>query len=259
MSKLTHTRTFLGQNNPWGKIRDPQRTDLWYADLDAALTGIAKQVTSADVYEQLGQLKPFEVASISIPELRVKAEPVRRDSRVYNMPSWDDPLDAVKIVFILGDQSSLVRILDAWRAIVRAGRGGVSAESNFILNDDYRIDYAFDIQVFLVRGGTISEIVTAQPPLQRSLSPPVTNEDITALNAPPQAQPPLRVPYKPDFDISHVLVLKNCWLAGYKFGELAYDGAKIMTVEANFYAEDVLNGAVTAQSASRQDWVVPTF
>ncbi len=84
------------------------------------------------------------------------------------MPGFDEPCDAVKIVFILDspgpETSSLIyRVLDQWRQVVRAGRGTMSKGNDILLDANYRIDYAFNINVFLLRGTAGTRNITSSP------------------------------------------------------------------------------------------------
>jgi hypothetical protein len=163
-------RVIQNQRNPWGAQaglggEEPQRSDLWVIDLSSPLRGISTQL---DV--NLSPIPSYFAQSVSIPELRVKADQFRRDSRPYNMPTFDDPPDAVKINFILdasekGVASRIYALLDAWRSLVRAGRGAMSKEVTVVLNENYRIDFQFNINVMLLKGGNAKISQTAQNPV----------------------------------------------------------------------------------------------
>jgi hypothetical protein len=160
-------RVIQYQRNPWGAQaglggEEPQRSDLWIVDLSSPLRGISTQLNV-----NLPPIPSYFAQSVSLPELRVRPDVVRRDSRPYNMPSWDDPLDPVKISFILdaaesGVSSRIYSVLDAWRSLVRAGRGKMSKESTVVLNENYRIDFQFNITVMLLKGGAAKISQTAQ-------------------------------------------------------------------------------------------------
>lgn len=153
----------INQTNLWGKQADeglglePQRNDLYFVDFASAQKNVA---AAANI--QLAPIFPQYVRSITLPELRTKADPIRRDSNSYNTPSWDDPLDPIKIVFMMDtknqdDSSDVMRFLDAWLALTRAGRGGRSqgytpSEGWLLLNSDYRVDFQFNVNLFLLRG-----------------------------------------------------------------------------------------------------------
>jgi hypothetical protein len=163
----------MDQVNLWGKQADtggglePQRTDLYYVDFSTALGGVQ---TASNVDPKLAPIIPQYVRSISFPEIRTKSEPIRRDSVPYPMPSWDDPLDAIKIVFLLDThenertRSAVTRFLDTWLALTRAGRG--SREGGYMyprgwgwlkLNSEYRMDFTFDVSLHLLRGLDITK------------------------------------------------------------------------------------------------------
>jgi hypothetical protein len=245
--RLQYKKTFEDQTNPWGKQGgvEPQRSDLWLLWLDDPGIGIKAQLGSYTRYAALRKIPTYQVASIGLPELRVRAEAIRRDSRSYQMPSWDDPLDPIKISFILpadeAEKQNLMLFLEGWRVLVRAGRGNVSTEISVTLNDDYRIDYAYDIFLHLQRGG--------------ETTPPRAEFDRTGVFGTPSAggapvddeervtSHTVSMPAtKNDFgtDPSYIIFLKNAWLSAYKICDLAYADAKVAAIEATFYAEDVL-------------------
>jgi len=165
-------RIIVEQKNLWGKAGgkvEPQRADLWQLGLVSVVNGINSFAYEDGALDVVPEIPAYFASSVTLPELRVKAEVYRRDSRSYQMPSWDDPLDAIRVVFLLdagsdAKASAIYRVLDAWRALVRAGRGSVSngystqnmtgaPGSRFVaLNSDYRSDYAFNIPVTLLKG-----------------------------------------------------------------------------------------------------------
>jgi hypothetical protein len=160
-------RVIQNQRNPWGAQaglggEEPQRSDLWIVDLSSPLRGISTQLGV-----NLPPIPSYFAQSVSIPELRLRPDVVRRDSRPYNMPSWDDPLDPVKITFLLdaaesGVSSRIYSVLDGWRSLVRAGRGAMSKEVTVVLNENYRIDFRYNINVMLLKGGAARISQTAQ-------------------------------------------------------------------------------------------------
>lgn len=204
------------QTNPWvtqaggGGGLDPQRSDLWKIDLSQVSNGLTRVLG-----RRVPGIPTYFAQSMSLPEPRVKADTFRRDSRPYNMPSFDDPLDAVKINFILespgpGESSIIYRFLDQWRQVIRAGRGGMSASApNIALDANYRIDYAFNINVFLLRGTSGAEITSTGP-----------NNDL---------------------EYSAVYTLVNAWLGSFKLADVSHEGTRVMTVEAQIYPEDILD------------------
>jgi hypothetical protein len=146
----------IEQTNVWGRSQgqEAQRLDLWVLDMTNAVKQIAEQLSV-----QLPDIPGYFASSITLPELRIQPEVVRRDSRPYNMPSWDLPVDVVRVNFIMDanpdrDQPAIYQVLDSWRTLVRAGRGAMSTEMSFHLNSNYRIDYNFDLLVYLLRGGS---------------------------------------------------------------------------------------------------------
>lgn len=248
--------------NPQGRGLNPQRTDLWQADLTQALAGLHAVPKMAATFDFT--LEPYYLVSFSLPEQKVKAEVVRRDSRSYQMPSWDEPLEAAKIVFIFDDgdrrlqgasyaASRVLEILTAWRAVVRAGRGAVGANSAEIampLDKHYRIDYRFPITLRLYRG---PERVRSAPVGVATVRPindgqaatfdvPVNAEQsgaATQRTAKTRSQLPFDV-NDAGLELGAGLLLENAWLGGFKIGDLSYEGAKVLTIEATFYIENII-------------------
>jgi hypothetical protein len=207
------------QVNPWGKTLEPQRADLWVVKFDNVVTSFQRH----GLFQSDLPSVPTAVyaQSVSLPEQAVRAEIVRRDSRQYHMPSWDAPLDAITMTFLLDTGGprvpGLISLLSAWRAVVRAGRGPVSAENSFTLSpaystfslSDVRPLHAYDIPIFLLKGYEVDK---------------VNLDNLSNFN----------------LQLSATLVLVNCWLAGYKYDELSYASGKAATVTATFYADDIL-------------------
>ena len=205
------------QQNIWGSTGglEPQRSDLFYIDFSGAALGVS---TAANIV--IHPIQPYYVKSITLPEMRTKAEPVRRDSVPFNMPSFDDPLDAVKVIFTLDtndqyDESNVVNFLDAWLALTRAGRGGraggfYNTNGWLKLNSKYTVDFRFDVNVNLLRGSVIPSDNSGLP------SSALVNHST----------------YR----------LLSAWLGSYKISDLSYADSVLMTVEATLYVDDVVLG-----------------
>lgn len=232
------------QINPWGRQQGPeiQRGDLWIVDFNQALVNLADSADSGDLLSSglntpflPDKLANYFAKSVALPDLKTKSEPIRRDSRSYPMPSWDEPLDAVRMVFWLDCagpggtsidpyRSDIYQMLDVWRAVVRAGRGSMSSEFAITLDGNYRIDYAFDIQVMMMRASsnpTVSGITSTTA--NRTVPSSIMN----------------------DLEFSLKLRLVNCWLGSFRVSDLDYDGTKMVQIEANFYAEDIVQESQT--------------
>ncbi len=248
--------------NPWGKEAgyDPQRVDLWQVDLSAVLGGLYSVLGGQGL--MIPEVDRYYVHSVTLPELKVKAEPVRRESRSYQMPSFDEALDAVQLEFIVDDatgatqntsavaQSKIYRFLDLWRRVVRAGRGAVGFEQEITLNANYRIDYAYDINLYLLRGyGLPSAFLTEST--QRRPGPAdgrtmfldtndevaVTRQQVTEVVSDPST---LFLSHMNEgLFISGILVLENAWLAGFKVNGLDYKSSNPLTLSANLYCDNI--------------------
>lgn len=259
----------INQINLWGKQADagtgfnPQRTDLWMVDFKTAVDGVAGAANIA-----IDPIVPQYVRAISLPEIRTKADPIRRDSVPFQMPSWDDPLDAIKITFMMDthqqdDVCNVVQFLDAWLALTRAGRGcrtlGYSLNKAWLLlNDSFSIDFRFDVWLSLLRGVEVSNIsnLTNQQSDQFRAAMANANTNFSNLRAQQGEiqQGPTAVQDTPvsqfalsaslqsraNGDMSRAIYrLYSTWLGAYKISDLSYAQSDVVTVEATFYAEDV--------------------
>ena len=226
--------TTITQTNLWGKQAEtgmglePQRTDLWFLNVENARQNVA---TAANI--PLSPVMPQYIRSVTMPELRTKADVYRRDSVPFQMPSWDDPLDAIKIVFLLDthdqdDTSNVVQFLDAWLALTRAGRGsrfnGYNVNPGWMtLNSDYRVDCMFDIDIWLLRG---AEAVPKS--LDTSAE---TGINYSAIDEGASVEQDM---------VAHTIyTLESAWLGAYKISDLSYMDSVLVTVEATFYADNL--------------------
>jgi hypothetical protein len=259
--------------NGWGSAggADAQRADLWQVDLSSVIAGVRRAGGWCPE-----SIPPYFAASISLPELRVKPEVYRRDSRAYQMPSFDDPLDSVKIMFHLDDatlatrdqnvvaKSMIYRVMDLWRKVVRAGRGALGAEDSIPLNANYTIEYAYPIYVYLLRGyglppTSFTQTALAQKGQQtasgsirasagdRDLMFRDTNEVSATRTRVTESLSDRSELYSKQMEeglyISGILYLEWAWLGGFKVGELAYNGNNIATLETTIYCENIFQSA----------------
>lgn len=248
-------RTLTDQRNPWGRAGgiEAQRSDLWQLVFDTVTQGINEQLQGVALHQALDTIARYFPCSIALPELRVRAEAVRRDSRSYFMPSWDEPLDAIRVSFVLDspevdqDGSNLMKTLAAWRTLTRAGRGAVDVESGLTLNADYRVDYAYNVRLALLRGGRVQKMAQfvsdrpSQPPFTTGLPQllSVTNSPQGDLTARTAIRRQSSATVQDDFAIAQSYVFTNCWLAGYKLTDLAYTGSDFVKVDCTFYADNI--------------------
>jgi hypothetical protein len=276
------------QRNLWGASADsggsafePQRVDLWTVDFTNAVNGInaffGQQVQFNDAGSGLVQppkippIFPQYVQSVSIPENRLKPDVFRRESIPYQMPSWDDPLDPVKITFLMEtasvDDSSFAvsntqLLMLRWMQLVRAGRGERSSGylaalpplSTVVLNDSFQAPYRFDVSVFLIRGKVIGAAAVSPQVLaqqnaidqntrvqQQKVRNALQMPDVElSASLPARGTPP--VVQKPQFcelvSWQHIR-LQQLWLAGFKISDLSYTQNGLVTIETTFYAESV--------------------
>jgi len=244
----------IDQRNLWGISSDdaanalePQRADLWAVDFTTAVQSLNKVART-----QLSQIPPQLAQSVTLPEIRVKSDPVRRDSMGFQTSSWDDPLDPLKITFLMDSRenqgSALLRFLEVWMAVVRAGRGDRgflyynTSQTYLLLDEDYRNDCQFNFIVKFLRGSMPVNLGSglvqatrgsflqnaATSPFVQALAQSASNH----LNLTDVGAAALRV--SEDFNI------RRAWLGGYKVSDLSYkSGTELVSVEATFYAEDV--------------------
>lgn len=260
------------QKNVWGVQADglalePQRSDLWYADFSNAVRGISEAYTQLGVTTAAlkSEFPPQFVTSVALPAFTTRPEVFRRSSIPYNLPSWDEPLDVVRVVFLL-EQSTELRSLiydfvTRWQSLVRWGRGTRAAESTA---DDERWpdpenaitpEFRFDFQVHLMRGS--------------QLTPVFEYPDIAQLNAKAQQayssrrriQDALKLnDFTASFDssiftsstsaqitqttgwlqVGATFSVQQAWLASFKLSDLAYANPNLVTLETTFYAESIV-------------------
>jgi len=207
------------KRNLWGAtssvtgVLEPQRSDLWYIDFTNALNGVSDFFDSIVNY-----IPPQMVQSISLPENKMKAEPFRRDSVPYQMPSWDEPLEMVRMTFLMDTSSAnvsgILQFLNNWLELARAGRGfrssgyGLNArgEDPVLLDENFQSQYRFDCPLYFLRGNN-------------------QGASTTSLFS--------------DLEAWQTLRLQQLWIAGLKISDLNYTTNTLVTVEASFYAESI--------------------
>lgn len=252
--------------NPWGREGgpNPQRTDLWQVDLSEVIKGVNATIKAVQAvnFPTLPDVPRYFPASISIPEQKVRAEMVRRDSKPYNMPSWDEPLDSFKILFVMDDggknsvsdesQSTIYTILDIWRSLVRAGRGAMGAEPSIRLDDHYRIDYAWPIYLYMLKGYSLpkqffgSKRTRLQGPEGATYevafdgdSAANIEEQVTYVNS-AAANFSNYMSQMSTLEVAQILHFDGAWLSGFKVVDLDYNQASTAHIEASFFAESIL-------------------
>lgn len=265
--------TTINQVNLWGKSAnaglglDPQRNDLFFVDFSSALAGVVFAAGVSDITAIL----PQYVRSLVLPELRTKAEPIRRDSVPVNMPSWDDPLDPVKITFLMDahgqeDRSDVMLFLNTWLALTRAGRGsrfqGYSAPQGYLLLDsDYQVNFQFNINLYLLSGAALAQggYADASQDASQAQAAVLANETYRNMRAqsgliqdggapPPVPSTPAATAYAPmdegspveqNMVVQAVYILRNAWLGAYKISDLNYKENDLVSVESTFYVDDI--------------------
>jgi hypothetical protein len=212
MSRLIDDAT---KRNTWGSAAgvgvnqlEPQRSDLWYVDFTNAILGVGDQLQVPSLLAVRKQL----VQNVALPDTKIKAEYFRRDSLPYMMPSWDEPLEAVKMTFLLDTNTNAVStmqdFLSKWLELVRAGRGFRSTgykpdghgNSPVLLDANYQSDYRFDCFLSFLRGNTNAETFS-------------------------------------DLEAWQTLKLQQAYVASFRISDLSYTNTALVSLEACFYVE----------------------
>jgi hypothetical protein len=245
MSRFINTHE---PRNLWGRAADegglePQRNDLWLVDMKNVISGLNRQ----GIFETLG-LAPVTVflpqyaQSVSLPDLKIKPEVVRRDSVPFQMPSWDEPLEPLKVVFLVDSTTSangsrVLSVLQAWQALVRVGRGTRTGLYDTqtageldpwipLKGPDYEFNYAFPVAIHLLGGFTgVGAATTSAAAQEAAAQVWAGNMEWASSSAASQ------------LTLVSSWYLKNVWIGGWKLGDLSYAESKLLTVEATLYAE----------------------
>lgn len=244
--------------NMWGVTggENPQRADLWQLDMQDVVDGIND--TPGLGTSILPSIPRYYTVSLDLPELKVRGEMVRRDSRPYTMPGHDEALDPVRIVFYIDDgftgaasrpedipKSKIYSLLDTWRALVRAGRGALGSEQSITLNADYTIIFRFPITIYLLRGYDLqnsagaSQLALSQARDAMALFGPQFNATSSALGAASSSLGTLSA-ISGGLEIASAYRLENCWLSSFKIGQLSYEGSKSAVLDVVLHAENIL-------------------
>jgi len=163
----------------------------------------------------------YYAISVSLPELGIAPELVKRDSRPYNVPGMDVPLGQIRVTFVhdnhaTSGRSEILALLNLWRAAVRAGRGEMSGEPAFLLNKKFRVTYGFDVPIHFL-GGLSLDVLAA-------------DQQASSTNG---------------LKVVSAMVIKNMWLSSFGLaGELAMSGCQASLINAIFYADDILTQEV---------------
>jgi len=227
--------------NPWGVVPryEAQRTDLWLLDLSGVCTALHLLLRSqGGTIGALANALPnandavFFGSSVVFPEQTVSSIVSKRDSRVYNSPAEDAALGAARITFITdadadgsAGRSRLGALLEAWRLVVRAGRGSVATGGQSLSLAEASAtgslipDYAHNISVLLLRG--ISQDLAGDLVSGRST---LSNAASTAV-----------------LDVAEQRVLVRAWVSTIQSSDLRYTGgANSLEYQTSIFAEDII-------------------
>lgn len=236
---------------------EPQRVDLFLVDFTNA---VAELNAAAGI--QLSPVEPQFVKSVSIPDLKIKAEVIAKNSIPVHFPSWDEPVEPAKISFLLDtysaeDKSAVLDMLDTWIALTRAGHGkkfggfgsGSQETGYFLLDSTFRTNCRFDIQVKFLRGKLKSAQaapVDLIPQVNGEVAASRLNEAATQHDIFARYTVPNSSILEPDMEEHMRIVLRKAWCAGYKVSDLNYGDSQLVTVDAIFYPEATERGTLPA-------------
>lgn len=229
--------------NPWGQIIEAQRADLWQLDMSQVVQGLvnlstlsesaagivaSNPVISLEGLSLMKRIIHYYAQSIEFPKLTVNPITVMRASRPYQMPGYDEALGEIQIKFLhdldsslSGDvrRSRIYTLLQAWRGLVRAGRGQMSQEIVWSLDSDFKPPkYRYDIGIRFMAG----------VPYDTNEGQDVRDSIIADASRLTDA-----------VEGSSLYVLKKAWLANLSLGTASMDRAELQTIEATLYAEDL--------------------
>lgn len=268
--------------NYWGassadRGMESQRSDLWYADFQTASGDVAATYarflgnTSSDVASATTTLPayvvrnmlPQLVQSVALPALAVKTEMFRRGALPYLMPSWDEPLEPIKLVFLV-DQSptglpTMYEFFYQWQELARVGRGSrkngppTSANGGYPLRQpEFR--YRFDFNLNLCRGSEITPLFAppsasaveaqqakqSQRRAQDALKTGGLGSAFSTLNPFTSAKTAGSSRAEVFMDVSYRIILRRCWVSSLRMSELNHSAAAgMVTVECALCPESM--------------------
>jgi len=202
----------IDAKNTWGATGTSdvlQRTDLWQVDFSGAVRGL-----NGVLGRNLPDWEPWHARSVTLPQKTMRVEAIRRDSRSYNMPSFDEPVEPAKVVFVFSskreaENSPIYSLLDTWWHQARAGRGGVALDKDLndytpVLDANYRIQFRWNVAVTLLKGASAE------------------HKDGRSLNS------------------SSQFTFVQAWVSGFKVSDLSYEsGNQLVTLEATLQMESM--------------------
>jgi hypothetical protein len=234
------------QRNVWGEQEglEPQRADLWLVNLDQ----VASTFYQTGFYKGFSGKTSYYASSVSMPEKRVGTVVMRRDSRPYNMPSFDEPLSPTTVVFrheinpkkILGDvessspySSEIYKLLNFWLNLVRAGRGAMSVEDDFTLSTNFSTVtnrgisplHSHNIRIALLKGNQARA---------SGVLPSGKRIDTDML-----AETEEHFDFFTTLEESSVFILHKAWIFSLKVSDLSHEQSGLSSITAQFYADDI--------------------
>jgi hypothetical protein len=260
------------QKNVWGSqatglTLEPQRSDLWMVDMDAAVNALnaswsAIYPSNANLLEPL---LPQFVTSVTFPNFAVKPEVYRRSSIPYNMPGFDEPIEPVKITFLLNQDnrgvSPVYEFVTRWQALTRLGRGSRILEGP--LDNDVYPDaetealpiFRFSFEIVHLRGAqlqtqnvgaelarlneSVKQAVITRRRIQDALKLGNVRSDFFTASSAISSSSTRLVESTGFLERACTFVVQNAWIGSFKLSDLAYKQTELVTLEATFYPETV--------------------
>jgi len=164
-------------------------------------------------------------SSVQLPEKVISPETIHKNSTPYSYPGKDMPCGPMTIVFVnavdpqeVGDvkPSAIYDFLAAWMSAARMGRGSVSTEANpGVPVYSVDVEYKFDIVIRMLCG------------------PQDQVQDIQMMDGAGSVD-------AGGLEVASAYIAKNAWVGSLKLDTLDYSMAKVHTISATFYVEDIL-------------------
>jgi hypothetical protein len=234
-------RQFIYGGNLWGRNKglEAQRADLWVVDMKRAVD-LVRAITRLESIPKDDNVN-FAARQITFPEEGVDTKEFRRGTGVpYMMPDMDMPTGTTNMTFLHESTSgdgSLMSFFNAWKSLVRLGRGGSGDDAlpcDIISFDNMQAsefkasglrretgqwdywDYRADVVVRLLRGVDVENLV----------------KNLGAGN----------VSAYQEWEVGGEYILRDAWPSRVQLGELSYDsGNALLNIRVQFQCAKVVD------------------
>lgn len=223
--------TRIKSNNIWGASggRDVQRSDLWMLDLKIPVQELLRKNSTdydLDDYQVFPQ-------SVSLPEVRMKTEEIKKDNFPIAQPGYDEVIGATSVNFLIDTDkdkmSDILTFLDNW---YQAGRQGRDPDVQLGVNFQ-PAKFKFDIYAWLFSGKIASDMLKDENLYKAYLGPtlPGTVVSMSASNNSANEK---------YFEAVQRYTLKEAWISSLKIGELSYGTSGSLLVTAQIQARRII-------------------